>query len=79
MDAHAYMDNREFTLGVIDKRAGRPFRAAYEQWSTQQQWYYETGRQLACVLPPDLKTRTSTGKPNPKALRILKMNRGVVR
>lgn len=78
ISAREFMDNRHFTLGVIDKRAGRPFRDGYEDWPRQQQLYYETGRQLACVLPPDLKTRTAHGKPNQTAVRILERNHRVV-
>lgn len=78
ISAREYMANREFTLGIMDARAGRPFREAYETWPTQQQWFYETGRQLAHVLPRDLKSRTARGKPNPKAVRILERHFGIV-
>jgi hypothetical protein len=78
ISAREYMDNREFTLGIMDARAGRPFRKAYEDWPTQKQWFYETGRQLAYLLPRDLKSRTANGKPNPKAVRILERHFGIV-
>jgi hypothetical protein len=67
-----FMDHYEFTLGVIDARAGRPFRDAYDMsWSRQQQLYYEAGRLAAKVLPPGIKTRTARGRPNPQAVRYL--------
>ena len=72
------MDRKEFTWGVIDARAGRGFRRAYETWSPQLQHYYETGRQLAQVLPAEMKTRTARGKPNPTAVRVLQRHVGVV-
>ena len=78
VSARDYMDRKEFTLGVIDARAGRPFRKVYETWPPGVQKVYESGRQLAQVLPPDMKTRTSNGKPNPKAVRILEKHFRVV-
>jgi len=78
VSARDYMDHREFTWGIIDARAGRPFRKEYDLWSRAQQYYYETGRQLANVLPPGLKSRTARGKPNPRAVRILLRHKGEV-
>ena len=78
ISARDYMDNKEFTLGVVDARAGRPFRKPYESWPPKLQHFYETGRQLAQVLPRDLRSRTANGKPNPKAVRILERHVGIV-
>jgi hypothetical protein len=76
--AREYMSHPMFTKGILDVRAGRPFCKEYETWDINAQRRYETGRQFAKVLPPDLKTRTSTGKPNPKAVRILERHVGVI-
>ena len=35
------MSSPEFALGVVDVRAGRLYRAAYDGWDTNQQWFYE--------------------------------------
>jgi hypothetical protein len=45
------MNSREFTLGVIDGRAGRGYRTAYATWGGNQQWNYERGRQWAAQAP----------------------------
>jgi len=45
------MGTREFVLGVIDGRAGRPHRSAYATWGTDQQWNYERGRAWAALAP----------------------------
>jgi hypothetical protein len=45
------MDTREFALGVIDYRAGRPHRSDYTTWGIDEQWNYERGRAWAALAP----------------------------
>jgi len=45
------MNSREFALGVIDFRAGRPHRSDYATWGGNRQWNYERGRQWAALAP----------------------------
>ena len=49
--AEAIMRTREFALGVIDRRAGRPHRSDYATWGVNEQWNYERGRQWATRAP----------------------------
>jgi hypothetical protein len=47
----AIMSTREFALGVLDGRAGRPHRSAYATWGVDEQWNYERGRAWAVLAP----------------------------
>ena len=59
----------QFAMGVNDKRAGRPFRAEYEKWKTNDQWSYERGRLWATLVPAN--TRVFSNKEvSEKAIRL---------
>jgi len=45
------MNTAQFTCGVIDRRAGRPYRSDYATWSVNEQWNYERGRAWATLAP----------------------------
>jgi hypothetical protein len=72
--AREYADRKSFALGIVDARAGRPFRKSYETWGTQDQWCYETGRQLAQILPRDVPPLTARGKPHNRVISWLQNN-----
>jgi len=62
------MDTREFLLGTIDYRAGRPHRSDYTRWNGNQQWNYERGRQWAALAPRSVALKRN-GKLTAEAMR----------
>jgi hypothetical protein len=62
------MSTREFALGVIDGRAGRPHRGAYATWGVDEQWNYERGRQWAVLAPRSVALKCA-GKLTAEAVR----------
>jgi hypothetical protein len=71
------MSSKAFTLGVADKRAGRPPREmgagvdnAQDYDCINASWNYERGRAWAVVAPATMPLRIG-GRLNPAALRLL--------
>jgi hypothetical protein len=63
------MNTREFALGVIDRRAGRPHRSDYATWGIDDQWNYERGRAWATVAPRSVVLKRN-GEITAEALRF---------
>ena len=62
------MDQPQFTLGVADARAGRPYHRDYDVWNGNGQWGYERGRLWATLAPRDMAIKLGNGKINPDAV-----------
>jgi hypothetical protein len=54
----------EFGLGVLDQRAGRGYRTAYQTWGTNAAWAYERGRAWATAAPRSVPLRLPDGRLN---------------
>ena len=63
------MRDPAFALGIVDFRAGLPFRKDYDRWGTNTQWNYERGRAWALLAPRHVRLKRRDGTLSADAVR----------
>jgi hypothetical protein len=61
------MSDTKFGLGVADARSGRGHHSAFDNWTGNEQWNYERGRQWATLVPRIILLKRA-GRLTPEAI-----------